>query len=203
MSDNITFYNWHLEKTTNETWAFIQALFSPEETKKIIQLGKDESYSSKMQPGLINVDSILNNEVRSCMLSNIKSNIDSNKWIFERITQAVETINKKFFNFDLYEIETLQFTEYKESQNDFYGKHIDLLYQGTGTRKLSFSIQLSDPESYDGGDLILHCDNKGSNTMRGIGDIIFFPSYILHEVTPVTKGTRYSLVGWVKGPRFK
>jgi PKHD-type hydroxylase len=203
MSYNTAFYNWYLEKTTNETWAFVQFLFSLEETKKIIELGKNESYSSKMQPGLISENDLLNNEVRSCMLSNIKSNLDSNKWIFERITQAVNTINDQFFNFDLNEIETLQFTEYKESQNDFYEKHTDLMYQGVGTRKLSFSIQLSDPESYDGGNLILHFDNKGTNTMRGIGDIIFFPSYILHEVTPVTRGTRYSLVGWVKGPRFK
>jgi len=33
--------------------------------------------------------------------------------------------------------------------------------------------------------------------------MIFFPSYTLHEVTPVTKGTRYTLVGWVHGPAFK
>ena len=38
---------------------------------------------------------------------------------------------------------------------------------------------------------------------REQGQIIVFPSYTLHEVTPITKGTRYSLVSWVSGPSFK
>ena len=35
------------------------------------------------------------------------------------------------------------------------------------------------------------------------GKLILFPSYVLHEVKPVTKGERYSLVAWITGPQFK
>jgi PKHD-type hydroxylase len=203
MPDNITFYNWYLEKVTNETWAYIRQLFSQEEVSKIIEISKNESLSSKVRPGLIGDDYSLDQKIRSCTLSNVRSDLTSNYWIFERITQSVNTINKQIFNFDLNEIETLQFTEYSEFQNGFYKRHTDMPYQGFGTRKLSFSVQLSDPESYEGGDLLLYPKQEGIKAVNGIGDIIFFPSYTLHEVTPVTKGVRCSLVGWIKGPQFK
>ena len=70
-------------------------------------------------------------------------------------------------------------------------------------RKLSFSVQLSDPDSYKGGDLLLKISNEPTSVKRTRGAVIFFPSYILHEVTPVKQGVRKSLVGWVTGPRWK
>ena len=72
-----------------------------------------------------------------------------------------------------------------------------------GTRKLSFSLLLSDSDDYEGGDLLLHTQIQPTETKRKKGTIIFFPSYTLHEVTKVTKGTRCALVGWATGPAFK
>jgi PKHD-type hydroxylase len=62
---------------------------------------------------------------------------------------------------------------------------------------------LSDPEEYEGGELLLKTSAFPIKTLNKKGTIIFFPSYVLHEVTPVTKGTRKTLVGWVLGPNFK
>lgn len=70
-------------------------------------------------------------------------------------------------------------------------------------RKLSMVIQLSDPSEYEGGELLLHLGNNPTRIERKKGLAVFFPSYILHEVTPVTKGERYSLVAWVHGKPFK
>jgi PKHD-type hydroxylase len=70
-------------------------------------------------------------------------------------------------------------------------------------RKLSISIQLTDPNEYEGGELYLYDDDKGTVMDKTQGTLILFPSYVLHEVVPVTKGTRNSLVTWVTGKQFK
>jgi PKHD-type hydroxylase len=76
-------------------------------------------------------------------------------------------------------------------------------FQGNGTRKLSFTVQLSDTKDYKGGDLVFHYKSQPVKAYREKGMVVVFPSTMLHEVTPVKKGTRYSLVGWVAGPRFR
>ena len=71
----------------------------------------------------------------------------------------------------------------------------------TTQRKLSFSVQLSHPNDYRGGDLLLN--NGAESISKNKGSMTLFPSHTLHEVTPVTKGVRYSLVGWVIGDKLK
>lgn len=71
-------------------------------------------------------------------------------------------------------------------------------------RKLSFSLQLTDPSEYEGGNLeILDAQGKVHAMSQEQGRLIFFDSRITHRVTPVTKGQRRSLVGWIVGPRWK
>jgi PKHD-type hydroxylase len=70
-------------------------------------------------------------------------------------------------------------------------------------RKISFSIQLSDPKEYTGGDLkFFLLDNKYKICPKERGSITFFPSNLFHEVTPITCGKRYSLVSWISGPNL-
>ena len=83
-----------------------------------------------------------------------------------------------------------------------YGKHVDCSYN-TNIRKLSFTLQLSDPSDYDGGDLCLYFGEDAEVIKREQGYVALFPSYVLHEVTPVTRGTRYSLVSWITGKPFR
>ena len=70
-------------------------------------------------------------------------------------------------------------------------------------RKLSISIQLTDPKEYEGGELILYDCEKGEEMNKEQGTLIMFPSYTLHEIKPVIKGERNSLVTWVTGNKFK
>ena len=72
-------------------------------------------------------------------------------------------------------------------------------------RKLSFSLQLSEDDSYEGCDLEIF---GGSTRVpmavpRARGTLVAFPSYVMHRVTPVTRGTRKALVFWAGGPRFR
>jgi PKHD-type hydroxylase len=76
-------------------------------------------------------------------------------------------------------------------------------------RKLSFTLNLTEPESYEGGNLMFdfgdHSENKfyECKEIRPQGSIVVFPSFVQHCVTPVTKGTRFSLVNWMCGRPFK
>jgi PKHD-type hydroxylase len=129
------------------------------------------------------------------------------RWLFERIRDCVLAVNGDWFRYDLSGFEGIQFTKYsaaKGKESDFYSTHVDTaLLPGGSVRKLSFTIQLSDPGSYDGGDVVLYKSfTDHAKLDRAVGSIGFFPSYTIHEVTPVTRGVRYSLVGWACGPAF-
>ncbi len=126
-----------------------------------------------------------------------------NTWIFQRIANMAIEANSRLFNFNLFGMfEGLQYTKYDGSEDGFYCKHVD---HGKNfyKRKISVVIQLSDPDSYEGGDLLTHTANSPNVMPKGLGTTVLFPSWMLHEVTPVTKGIRRSLVCWVSGPPFQ
>jgi len=193
---NIT-HDWHLIQQLNENWVYADNIFTSEECKGII-----DNFKNKIETGNIAEQEKLK-EIRQSKIHFINSNDLSNHWIFEKITDVVLFLNQQYFNFEIEKIETLQFSEYDESYKGFYEKHIDIIHRSANFRKLSFTILLSEPEDYDGGELLLHYDIEPAKTKQAQGGIVMFPSYTLHEVSPVTKGTRYALVGWVCGPKFK
>ena len=128
------------------------------------------------------------------------------QWINALTIGYIKTANYMNFNYDLsiFDKEDVQFSIYKKNQ--FYGTHIDSspYYNNIAeTRKLSLSLQLSDPKDYEGGELILYGpDNQKKWTMlKSKGTVIVFSSNILHEVTPIISGTRYSLVKWYHGDK--
>lgn len=125
-------------------------------------------------------------------------------WIFEKLSYIVSNINAEYFRYDLTGFgEPLQLTNYHESDLGMYGWHIDLLSNGI-SRKLSVVLQLTDPNEYEGGDLqIMTGSAKPFTVKKERGLVVVFPSYLLHQVTPVTKGNRQSLVAWVSGPPFR
>lgn len=120
--------------------------------------------------------------------------------------QYILDANSSFFGLDAYSlISEMQFTEYPEGSG-FYKDHhdVDWLSSSATDRKLTMVIQLSDPETYKGGDLLFsECENPEPEQLRKQGSVIVFPSYFRHRVTEVTEGTRYSLVSWVNGPRWR
>ena len=108
----------------------------------------------------------------------------------------------------LYEI---QLTTYQGSDEGYYDWHQDcfLTQDSPYQRKLSFIMQLSDPSEYEGGDLMFTrqyskgWDTEKAQIIKQKGTVIIFPSFYTHQVTPVTKGTRRSLVSWIEGPAWR
>jgi hypothetical protein len=123
-------------------------------------------------------------------------------WVFEKLARVVSEINAKYYQFDLVGFgESLQLTNYDQSEHGMYGWHQD--YGTAVSRKLSVTVQLTDPSEYEGGNLQIMTSGQPVNIKKQRGFIAVFPSYIVHQVTPVTQGSRQSLVAWVSGPPFK
>ena len=185
--------SWNFELDKVHLYSFWKNAFSEEECQTIINIAKKK--------GLIKGTTMEKSDARDSKLSWLYP-VDERQFVFRRVTDIVLNLNEKFFQFDLFGLnEGFQFTNY-QSPSGKYGKHIDRAIN-TSVRKLSISIQLTNPKEYQGGELHLYDNDKGTIMDKEQGTLIMFPSYILHEVKPVTKGERNSLVSWVTGKQFK
>jgi len=142
------------------------------------------------------------------------------KWIYDIINPFIHIANKKAgWNFQWDWNETSQFTIYEKGE--YYGWHVDQDHNtikhksknfNGKIRKLSLTLQLTDKTKYEGGDFQFRWLQSDKNNLlriitikdaRDIGTVIIFPSFIWHQVLPVTKGKRESLVNWSVGKKFR
>tara|TARA_R110002051_G_C8735521_1_gene498397 strand:- start:341 stop:925 length:585 start_codon:yes stop_codon:yes gene_type:complete len=130
-------------------------------------------------------------------------------WYFLREANRIQ------FNYDLTHFQAIQFGEYKNG--GFYGWHQDQAHidETNEIRKLSLSLILSDPDTFNGGELQFYNGDRPmkdmgeitaeqvTNDIKAQGSVIVFDSRDWHRVTPVTKGVRHSIVCWTVGSNFK
>lgn len=130
------------------------------------------------------------------------NNSQETTWVFRKLSEIGARLNAQHYQFDLTGFgEPLQLTNYDQSEHGMYGWHQDF---GVGiSRKLSMVVQLSDPSEYEGGNLQIMNGQHPITVRKQRGLIAVFPSFMLHQVTPVTQGNRQSLVAWVSGAPFK
>lgn len=126
-------------------------------------------------------------------------------WVMDRMTALVAEGNRQAFGFDLTDFgESAQVARYGAEREGHFAWHSDI---GRGPlaarRKLTVVVQLSDPAAYDGGALELWPAAQVEQAPRQRGLATVFPSFILHRVTPVTAGERFSLTLWAHGPAFR
>jgi len=137
---------------------------------------------------------------RSCEIHHPRSN----SVLFRVGKKFFQDINKRFYRYDLKNICEFQLIKYYEGGN--YNWHCDygISPKRGVVRKLSMSIQLTNPDEYEGGELqIVDYSNHTINAPTDLGTVIVFDSKIPHKVWPVTFGKRIALVGWVSGPRLR
>ena len=124
------------------------------------------------------------------------------RWLYEKMANLCKIANKEMWNFDIWGYQDgFQYTVYY-GDGGHYDWHADL-GPNISNRKISCVLQLSDPEEYDGGDLQM---NPGGNILtvpKQLGLLCFFPSFLLHRVTPLNSGVRRSLVNWFCGANFR
>jgi PKHD-type hydroxylase len=194
------------------SWCWKKNVFSDEELEKIdeilsrvppeppkVSTGIDENGIEKFEE---------DSKFRRSEISFSKPN-EKNFWFFQKMNDAITEINNNFYNFDLNGYDYIQYTKYYANNNGHYSYHIDtafdVLIPEPEQRKLSIILMLSDPnKDFEGGEFEMFF---GGDTSKKIafekGMIVFFPSFLLHKVNPVTKGIRKTIVLWVVGPKFK
>jgi PKHD-type hydroxylase len=127
---------------------------------------------------------------------------ESTEWIYEKLAYYSKQANKEMWNFDIWGYQDmLQYTNYY-GDGGHYDWHADL-GPGISNRKLSVVLQLSDPSEYVGGDLQMNIGGSILTVPREFGLLCFFPSFVLHRVTPLTSGLRTSLVTWLCGANLR
>ncbi len=136
-------------------------------------------------------------------------------FIFDKLNSIITRINNDYYGFTLDGYDHIQYAEYDSSDQGTYKMHVDMRMSMLDRsaqmqpnyflhRKLSVVMMLNDPSEYEGGQFLI--DPGGSEPFsveQKRGRIIAFPSFLLHCVTPVTKGNRKSFAIWVTGPKFK
>ena len=194
----------------------------PEDVVEIVEKDLTEKFDHQMGDSRLMGDS-LNKEKRNSQ----NAWVPSQHWLGGFLWHYIERANRENFLYNLRCIdgESMQYTRYGVGQ--FYGWHNDAGLAGQYkpvsfgnrsegiaqdylnenvemVRKLSFVLQLSDPDAYEGGNLQL-LDEAGKSYFapRKRGTVILFDSRTMHRVTKVKSGLRKSIVGWTVGPRWK
>jgi len=133
-------------------------------------------------------------EVKSWVLDRTQKELG---WIYSRINPALKHANKSW-GFDLANIEHINMLEFGVSMNTEW--HIDGFDPKTCRRKLTFSLMLSDPDEYRGGDVELWYGAERAALPRlRKGEMIVWPSFLLNRIAAVKRGPRQALVGWAVG----
>lgn len=180
------------------SWA-TREVFTPEECAAIVALRERRATAT----GTL-VNGVATDGIRRSTLIWLEQDDPEVEWIAARLTRAVADLNRDHFGFALSGFdEQIQLTEYTDGNLGFYDWHSDVGGRGIPrTRKLTLTVQLSDPADYTGGALELNFNGDPVEAPRARGMGTAFPSYTLHRVCPVTSGVRHSLVVWTHGPRF-
>lgn len=218
-----------------------EAFFTPSEVDSILAVANKKDWDE----GRVGFDGGKDPDAQETDGGAVNSQIRQSqvKWLM--VDEMNEEFHKKLYsavqyacgdnhwNWEFTNWENYQFTNYTAKPNlpkgDFYTWHTDAgpptrsSYEDGSIRKLSCTIQLSDPDDYEGGlfqwlepvgtfdKIQLGQRTVGLDDMtktapfsaKTRGSIILFPSDVHHQVTPVTRGSRNSLVGWLLGLPYK
>ena len=157
--------------------------------------------------------------IRKTDIAFLDSGCKEDEQVNHLVWHFLQEANKKMFKYNLQYFQPIQFARYRNGA--YYDWHQDssgINPTGEG-RKLSLTLSLSDPKTYEGGELQFFGGDRPMDDLklsdgtivpgeeivkdiRAQGSVTVFDSRDFHRVTPCTKGTRYSIVCWTVGPNF-
>jgi len=185
---NTPITNWHFLNEVDEVTC-----------KRISNLGK-----TKWEKGTVTKRDDSDKDIRKSKIA-----WTTEQWIYDLVFKYMHAANKNSgWNFKIDAAEPMQITKY--DVGGYYGYHFDgdgytkyntpqNNWMNEKARKLSMTIVLND--DYEGGEFKFF--EEKTLIKEKTGTVIVFPSYMVHRVNPVTKGTRYSLVVWFVGEPFQ
>lgn len=187
-------------KVFTYSYTYWDDIFSKDDINFIIQLCE----SIDLERGLVNKG--YESKARSSLVNFHRPN-EENNWLFEKLFKTTDILNNRFYGYNLTGFESFQYTVY--NQTDYFDWHLDMnfgkeetLLETSLPRKMSFSLLLSDPNDFEGGELIIDT-GEPITTEKVFGRVYCFPSFVRHRISPITSGVRKSLVWWALGPKFK
>lgn len=192
------------DKNVNQTnYYWFEEGFTAEELKTL----ENQVAKIPSQPGITEAGGQEKGEGLEARNSSIKwvPFSEETKWIYDKIGGMAKTANEEMYHFKLHNMpENIQYTEYYGTNKGHYDWHMDIGADGyMKFRKISITVQLSDSDDYTGGDLQIWSGGQYPYTApRGKGNVVIFPSFLMHRVTPVTTGTRKSFVLWLGGDHY-
>jgi len=177
----------------------IDDLFSSIECQRIISIAHAKGFRDAALVG-----ATLSSKIRLSRTSWLDEE-GTAEWTFKRLLAAFATANRDHFDVKLEEFaERMQVAWYDAASGAFFDWHIDVGGSVVASRrKLTMVVQLSEAESYAGGHLETNADGNIRVASRCIGSALIVPSFMLHRVSPVTSGDRFSLTLWSHGPPFR
>ena len=196
----------------NGEWAYYEQVFPSYTCDHLVQAFSDQ----EMSLGTIGKadGQVVDKNMRHSEITWVSRRDKHYSDLFSTIDACIDEANRKFFAIDYWYAgaDSFQFTSYraggKQGEDGYYNLHQDtnmISMNGAGQRKISFTLQLSDPNGYQGGDFSMRyvSQHPPAKTIRQQGTLLIFPSLVFHQVSPVTQGVRYSLVGWYSGPAWR
>lgn len=180
-------------------WYWFPSGFSIDEISQVSRLAETFNYQDAVTLGNEGV----NESIRKSRIKWLPSSNRGTHWLYDKLMSLAEIANRELWNFDLVStVDSIQYTEYLEG-GGHYDYHLDIGAGSASLRKLSLVVQLSDPSEYEGGTFEILRGKTPEPLPKNQGAVLLFPSYLMHRVTPVTKGLRRSLVLWVGGSHYR
>lgn len=182
---------------------FPELKFTVEECERIKSLASSY-YPTNASIGGNNENSKVDKSIRAADIYNIE-NTHENSWIYDKIATAVSVANAIHFDYDIagitHGIQLIHYHNHEEKEPGHYDWHVDAGVGDVSVRKISYVAQISNPNEYENCELIINNHGNVIAANKEQGSVHMFPSYMVHQVTPITKGERYSLVIWIHGSR--
>jgi PKHD-type hydroxylase len=179
-----------------------QGLFSDAELDAITELGD----SLVLEKAELSVGGQGYENIRSTLVSWVDRNPET-EMLYRRMEDAVLALNARFFRFDLSGMANFQYALYGGPEGGHFDWHKDYGRDPSDParepRKVTLSLQLSDPSGYEGCELQVRAGNKIDIAPKARGTLVAFPANVLHQVTPILSGVRKTLVVWAVGPDFR
>jgi PKHD-type hydroxylase len=183
-----------------QDWYWFQNGFTKEELESIYKKVDEIPFEkATILGGGTDID-----EIRSSSIKWIPQTSEW-EWLYQRLMDYAVEANNELWHFDLVSApEKIQYTEYYDTAGGHYDWHQDIGPNIASQRKISLTVQLSDTDEYEDGNLQIWRGAQAIDTVpRGAGNVVIFPSYMMHRVQKVTKGTRRSFVLWIGGQHYK
>jgi PKHD-type hydroxylase len=198
-------YNNDIPTSNWNNFYYFKNVFTDEMISNLENMVHSNYKFEKGTTGIPQLGTVTNSkETNNRDIAYIEPNIET-QWLYELLFPLSLEANKQLFQFDIDIVtDPIHYVIYPEDGGHL-DWHMDVGAYAVNKRKLAMTVQLSDSSDYDGGDFEIWLGSKDKfvTVPREKGDVIIFPSFLMHRVKPITRGQRKCLVFWTGGKPFR